>query len=78
MADQPGVDVGEHRVGQAMRAGIRLEGHAQAAGAKCRHVLPGVVERDLGVPGPVHDQDGQVATGFEAAQRPQARPAASR
>ena len=72
MSDQPGVDVGEHGVGQAMGAGIGLEGDAESAGAKGRDVVAGVVERDLGVPGAVHDQDGEVATGLEPAQGPQA------
>ena len=72
VAHQPGVDVGEHGVRQPVGAGVGLEGDSQAAGAKRRHVLPCVGQRDLRIPGAVHDQDREVAACLQPAQRPQA------
>ncbi len=72
MTHDPGIDVREHRVRQAVGAGIRLKRDAKAPRPERRDVLASVVEGSPSVPGAVDDQDGQVAARLDPAERPQA------
>ncbi len=72
MIDEPGIDVGEHRRGETVGAGVGLESDPDAAGAERGDIAAGGPDRHTGVPLAMDDQDPQVAACLEPAQRGEA------